>query len=55
MPIEGNTLILDGYTLTIEELIKAGKDLSIKVEVNEANWPKIRDCRKLEFWASWLH
>jgi len=31
MPIKENTLILDGYTLTIEELIKAGQDLSIKV------------------------
>ncbi|MCK5350430.1 MAG: aromatic amino acid lyase, partial [Desulfobacula sp.] len=42
-----------GYTLTIEELIKAGKDLSMKVEVDEKNWPKIRECRELvEKWAS---
>ncbi|MBU8910048.1 MAG: aromatic amino acid lyase [Desulfobacterales bacterium] len=53
MPIKENTLILDGYTLTIEELIKAGQDLSIKVEVDEKNWPKIRDCRDLvDKWAS---
>jgi len=53
MPIKGNTLILDGYTLTIEELMKAGKDLSMKVEVDEKNWPKIRDCRKLvDKWAN---
>ncbi|MBC8438861.1 MAG: aromatic amino acid lyase [Deltaproteobacteria bacterium] len=53
MPIKGNTLILDGYTLTIEELMKAGKDLSMKVEVDENNWPKIRDCRKLvDKWAN---
>ncbi|MBU0463500.1 MAG: aromatic amino acid lyase [Proteobacteria bacterium] len=47
MPIKNNTLILDGYTLTIEELMKAGKNLSMKVEVDKKNWPKIRDCRKL--------
>ena len=53
MPIKENTLILDGYTLTIEELIKAGQDISIKVEVDEKNWPKIRECRDLvDKWAS---
>ncbi len=53
MPIKGNTLIIDGYTLTIEELMKAGEDLSIKVEVDEKNWPKIRECRDLvDKWAS---
>jgi histidine ammonia-lyase len=53
MPIKGNTLILDGYSMTIEELMKAGNDLSIKVEVDEKNWPKIRDCRDLvDKWAS---
>jgi phenylalanine aminomutase (D-beta-phenylalanine forming) len=53
MPIKDNTLIIDGYTLTIEELMKAGKDLSMKVEVDEKNWPKIRDCRKLvDKWAN---
>ncbi len=53
MPIKENTLILDGYSLTIEELMTAGTDLSIKIEVNEKNWPKIRDCRDLvEKWAS---
>jgi histidine ammonia-lyase len=53
MPIKGNTLIIDGYTLTIEELMKAGEDLSIKVEVDDKNWPKIRDCRDLvEKWAN---
>lgn len=52
MPIKGNKLILDGYTMTIEELMKAGNDLSIIVEVDEKNWPKIRECRKLvEDWA----
>ncbi|MBC2702904.1 aromatic amino acid lyase [Desulfobacula sp.] len=53
MPIKDNTLILDGYTLTIEELIKAGQDISIKVEIDEKNWPKIRECRELvDKWAS---
>lgn len=53
MPIKDNTLILDGYTLTIEELMKAGNDLSIKVEVDDKNWPKIRECRELvDKWAS---
>jgi len=53
MPIKENTLILDGYTLTIEELMKAGKDLSMKVEVDEKNWPKIRECRELvDKWAN---
>lgn len=53
MPIKENTLILDGYSLTIEELINVGNDLSIKVEVEDRNWPKIRDCRKLvEKWAN---
>ena len=53
MPIKENTLILDGYTLTIEELMRAGNDLSIKVEIDEKNWPKIRDCRKLvDKWAN---
>ncbi len=53
MPIKGNTLILDGYSMTIEELMIAGNDLSIKVEVDEKNWPKIRDCRDLvDKWAS---
>jgi len=53
MPIKGNTLILDGYSMTIEELMTAGNDLSIKVEVDDKNWPKIRDCRDLvEKWAS---
>lgn len=52
MSIKNNTLILDGYSLTIEELIKAGKDLSIKVEINDKNWPKIRECRTLvDKWA----
>ncbi|OQY00607.1 MAG: histidine ammonia-lyase HutH [Desulfobacteraceae bacterium 4572_130] len=53
MPIKDNTLILDGYSLTIEELIKAGNDLSIKIEIDHKNWPKIRDCRKLvDTWAN---
>lgn len=53
MPITNNTLILDGYTLTIEELIRAGRDLSVKIEVKADNWPKIRECRKLvDTWAS---
>lgn len=53
MPIKGNTLILDGYSMTIEELMTAGNDLSIKVEVDAKNWPKIRDCRDLvDKWAS---
>ncbi|CCK79979.1 aromatic amino acid lyase [Desulfobacula toluolica] len=53
MPIKENTLILDGYTLTLEELMKAGTDLSIKVEIDDKNWPKIRDCRDLvDKWAN---
>ena len=53
MPIKENTLILDGYSLTIEELMKVGKDTSIKVEIEEKNWPKIRECRTLvEKWAN---
>jgi histidine ammonia-lyase len=53
MPIKENTLILDGYSMTIEELMTAGNDLSIKVEVDDKNWPKIRDCRDLvDKWAS---
>ncbi|MCP3941337.1 MAG: aromatic amino acid lyase [Desulfobacteraceae bacterium] len=52
MPIVKNTLVLDGYSLTIEEFMKAGNDLSLRVEIDEKNWPKIRDCRKLvEGWA----
>lgn len=53
MPIKGKTLTLDGYTLTIEELMKAGNDLSIKVKVADKNWPKIRECRALvDKWAN---
>ncbi len=53
MPLKENTLILDGYSMTIEELMTAGNDLSIKIEIDEKNWPKIRDCRKLvEDWAN---
>jgi len=53
MPIKGKKLILDGYTMTIEELMEAGNDLSMEVEIDEKNWPKIRDCRKLvEQWAN---
>jgi len=53
MPIKENTLILDGYSLTLEELIKVGNDLSIKVEIDDKNWPKIRECRKLvDKWAN---
>ncbi len=53
MSIKNNTLTLDGYTLTIEELIKAGQDTSIKVEIDEKNWPKIRKCRELvDKWAN---
>lgn len=53
MPIKENTLILDGYTLTLEELMKAGNDLSIKVEIDDKNWPKIRECRDLvDKWAN---
>ena len=53
MPIKDNKLVLDGYTLTIEELVKAGKDMSIKIEIDEKNWPKIRECRKMvDKWAN---
>ena len=53
MPLKGNTLILDGYSLTLEELITAGNDLTIRIEINEKNWPKIRECRALvETWAN---
>ena len=53
MPFKDNTLVLDGYTLTLDELIKAGQDLSVQVEIKADNWPKIRDCRKLvDEWAN---
>ena len=53
MSIKNNTLTLDGYTLSIEELVRAGKDTSIKVEIDEKNWPKIRECRELvDKWAN---
>ncbi len=53
MPIKGNKLILDGYSMTIEELMEAGNNLSMEVEIDEKNWPKIRDCRKLvDEWAN---
>ncbi len=53
MPIKDNKIILDGYSLTIEELVKVGQDLSIKIEIDEKNWPKIRECRTLvEKWAN---
>lgn len=53
MPLKDNTLVLDGYTLTLEELVAAGNNLSIRIEIDDKNWPKIRDCRKLvETWAN---
>ncbi len=53
MPIKDNTLIIDGYTLTIEELVQAGNDFSMKVEIDGKNWPKIRDCRAMvDKWAN---
>ena len=53
MPIQGKTLILDGYTLTLEELIQTGQDISIEVKIADDKWPKIRECRKLvEGWAN---
>ncbi len=53
MPFKDNTLILDGYTLTLDELIKAGQDLSVHIAVKADNWPKIRECRTLvETWAN---
>lgn len=53
MPIKDKTLTIDGYSLTIEELVQAGNDFSIKVVIDEKNWPKIRDCRKMvDKWAN---
>ncbi len=53
MPIKDNTLIIDGYTLTIEELVQAGNDFSMKIEIDEKNWPKIRECRAMvDKWAN---
>ncbi len=53
MPIKDNTLIIDGYTLTIEELVQAGNDFSMKIVIDEKNWPKIRDCRAMvDKWAN---
>ncbi|MCG8564497.1 MAG: aromatic amino acid lyase [Desulfobacterales bacterium] len=53
MPFTDNTLILDGYTLTLDELIKAGQDLSVQVKIKDDNWPKIRECRALvDTWAN---
>jgi histidine ammonia-lyase len=53
MPIINNTLVLDGYSLTLEELVQAGNDLDITVAIKQENWPKVRDCRKLvDKWAN---
>ena len=53
MPITDNRLILDGYSLTIAELMQAGNDMSMQVEVKADNWPKIRECRALvDKWAN---
>lgn len=53
MPIKDKTLTIDGYSLTIEELVQAGNDFSIKIVIDEKNWPKIRDCRKMvDKWAN---
>ncbi|MCG8529163.1 MAG: aromatic amino acid ammonia-lyase, partial [Desulfovibrionales bacterium] len=53
MPFQGKTLILDGYTLTLEELIRAGQDFSVGVKIQSDRWTKIRECRSLvERWAN---
>ncbi len=53
MPIKDNTLTLDGYSLTIAELVQAGQDLSVKIVIDEKNWPKINECRALvDKWAN---
>ncbi|MFC1888554.1 aromatic amino acid lyase [Thermodesulfobacteriota bacterium] len=53
MPIDNNVLVLDGKTLTVNELVQAGNNTTIQVEIAESNWPKIEECRKLvENWAN---
>ena len=52
MPFQDNTLILDGYTLALDELLRAGQDFSVHVKIQSDRWPKIRECRSLvETWA----
>jgi len=40
-------LILDGNSLTINTLVKTGRDSSVRVAIKEENWQKITECREL--------
>jgi len=53
MPLKDNKLKLDGNSLTIEDLVIAGYDESIVIEIEESKWEKITSCRKLvDKWAN---
>ncbi|MCP5068758.1 MAG: aromatic amino acid lyase [bacterium] len=47
MAIEQGILYLDGDTLSITDLVTAGRDPSITVAVREDRWEKIAQCRAL--------
>ncbi len=47
------TLILNGQDFTIEQLVTAGQNPDINIQIKDANWQKIADCRALcEKWAN---
>ena len=53
MPLKDNKLILNGNSLTIEDLVVAGYDESIVIEIEESKWEKITSCRELvDKWAN---
>ena len=53
MTIQNGALVLDGDSLSITDLVEAGRDASISVSIREDKWPKITECRALcEKWAA---
>ncbi len=53
MSSKQQTLILNGNDLGIDELVNAGRDPGIQIEIRKSNWPKIAECRALcEKWAA---
>lgn len=40
-------LVLDGYNVTLDQLVAAGNNPAIQVSVKDENWAKIAECRKL--------
>jgi len=53
MPLKDNKLKLDGNSLIIEDLVIAGYDESIVIEIEESKGEKITSCRKLvDKWAN---